>query len=101
MNIANLLTKTACTFPDLPALAHGMEFTHSYREFADQSAALAGALVSEFGLEKGDRVSLIMKNHPEYWVALFAIWQAGLVAVPINAKLHLNEFKYIEPMILL
>ncbi|MBT4090569.1 MAG: long-chain fatty acid--CoA ligase [Deltaproteobacteria bacterium] len=95
MNIANLLTRTAYTFPDLPALAHGMDITATYREFADQSAALAGALVNELSLEKGDRVALIMKNHPEYWVALFASWQAGLVAVPVNAKLHLKEFRYI------
>lgn len=95
MNIAILLTRTAQIFPDRPALAYGTEVTATYKEFAGQSAALAGALLNELGLEKGDRVSLIMKNHPEYWVVLFAIWQAGLVAVPINAKLHLNEFRYI------
>jgi acyl-CoA synthetase (AMP-forming)/AMP-acid ligase II len=46
-------------------------------------------------MKAGDRVALIMKNHPEYWVALFAVWRAGLVAVPVNAKLHINEFRYI------
>ena len=29
-----------------------------------------------------------MRNRPEYLEALFAIWHAGLVAVPINARLH-------------
>lgn len=95
MNIAQLLTRTARTFPHLPALAHGQEITATYQEFADQSAALAGALRSNYGLEKGDRVALIMKNHPQYWIALFAVWHAGLVAVPVNAKLHLTEFDYI------
>ena len=74
MNIANLLKRTARTFPDLPALSHGVETTATYREFADQSAAVAGALVNEYGLKKGDRVALIMKNHPQYWIALFGIW---------------------------
>ena len=58
-------------------------------------AGLAGALREKLGLDAGDRVALIMKNHPEYWVALFAVWRAGLVAVPVNAKLHINEFRYI------
>jgi len=95
MNIANLLNRTARTFPDLPALAHGTEVTATYQEFAEQSAAIAGALVGQYGLKKGDRVALIMKNHPQYWVALFGIWHAGLVAVPVNAKLHPTEFDYI------
>ncbi|TNE34580.1 MAG: long-chain fatty acid--CoA ligase, partial [Alphaproteobacteria bacterium] len=95
MNIANLLERTARTYPDLPALAHGRKTVATYREFAAQSAALGGALRDKFGLKAGDRVALIMKNHPEYWVALFAVWRAGLVAVPVNAKLHINEFRYI------
>jgi acyl-CoA synthetase (AMP-forming)/AMP-acid ligase II len=95
MNIANLLQRTARTYPNLAALAYGSEITATYQEFDTQSAALAGALRNELGLDIGDRVSLIMKNHPEYWIALFAIWRAGLVAVPVNAKLHINEFRYI------
>ena len=95
MNIANLLERTAKTYPDLPALAYGTEIVATYRDYADQVAGLAGALRGKLGLAAGDRVALIMKNHPEYWVALFAIWRAGLVAVPVNAKLHINEFRYI------
>jgi len=95
MNIAILLSRTARTFADQPALAHGTEIIATYAEFDAQSAALAGALLGEYGLHSGDRVALIMKNHPQYWIALFAIWRAGLVAVPINAKLHINEFRYI------
>ena len=36
-----------------------------------------------------------MTNRPEFLEALFAIWHAGLVAVPMNAKLHSEEFGYI------
>ncbi|USG61184.1 long-chain fatty acid--CoA ligase [Sneathiella marina] len=95
MNIANLLQRTARTYPDLPALAHGQDITATYHQFDEESAALAGVLRNDMGLQAGDRVALIMKNHPEYWIALFAIWRAGLVAVPVNAKLHINEFRYI------
>ena len=36
-----------------------------------------------------------MRNRPEYLQALFAIWHAGLVAVPVNARLHREEVAYI------
>ncbi len=95
MNIANILSRTARTFASLPALAHGTEIVADYRQFDNSAAALAGALRGKYNLQKGDRVALIMKNHPQYWIALFAVWRAGLVAVPVNAKLHITEFQYI------
>ena len=36
-----------------------------------------------------------MRNRPEYLEAMFAIWHAGLVAVPVNARLHRDEIAYI------
>ena len=36
-----------------------------------------------------------MSNRPEYLEALYAIWHAGLVAVPVNARLHRDEIAYI------
>ena len=36
-----------------------------------------------------------MRNRPEYLEALFTIWHAGLVAVPVNARLHRDELAYI------
>jgi long-chain acyl-CoA synthetase len=46
-------------------------------------------------LAPGDRVALAMGNSPEYLIAKNAIWHAGLIGVPINAKLHRKEFQYI------
>jgi long-chain acyl-CoA synthetase len=40
------------------------------------------------GLQAGDRVALFMANCPQYLELLYGIWHAGLVAVPINHKLH-------------
>src|SRR4030095_12499151 len=47
------------------------------------------------GLQPGDRVALAMSNSPEYIEVLYAVWHAGLTAVPMNAKLHQREFAYI------
>ena len=38
---------------------------------------------------------LFRSNSPQYLEALFGIWHAGLVAVPVNARLHRDEIKYI------
>jgi long-chain acyl-CoA synthetase len=40
-------------------------------------------------------VAILMRNRPEYLEALFAVWHAGLVAVPVNARLHRDEIAYI------
>ena len=52
-------------------------------------------MVDQVGLKQGDRVALAMTNCPEFVEALYAIWHAGLTAVPMNAKLHRREFSYI------
>ncbi|HYL91034.1 MAG TPA: long-chain fatty acid--CoA ligase [Burkholderiales bacterium] len=66
----------------------------SYGQLADRVARLAAGF-PRLNLEPGDRVGLAMKNCVEYHEVLFACWHAGLVAVPMNAKLHAKEFAYI------
>lgn len=95
MNIASLLDRAACIAGDAPALAHGTCVLASYRELRARAAALAQGLCDVHGLQPGDRVALFMKNSTEYVEALFACWCAGLVAVPVNCKLHPEEFRYI------
>ena len=95
MNIAALLQKTARTFPERPALSLGGRTTARYGALHLRAGAIAGALRDARGLAPGDRVAVAMANRPEYLEALFGIWYAGLVAVPVNAKLHPREFAYI------
>jgi long-chain acyl-CoA synthetase len=95
MNLAHLLLRTARWLPEHPALALGEAPVRTYRGLASRVQRLASSLASRFGLRPGDRVALAMKNCPEYYEILFACWHAGLVAVPMNAKLHPKEFAYI------
>ena len=53
------------------------------------------AWVAEFGLESGDRVGILSGNCPDYLEVLFAAWHAGLIVVPINARLHRDEVAFI------
>jgi long-chain acyl-CoA synthetase len=95
MNLAQLLCASARRLPQAPALALGNRTTATYGEFAARAARLAAGMLRRYGLARGDRVALAMKNCPEYYEVLFACWHAGLCAVPINAKLHPREFAYI------
>ena len=56
---------------------------------------LAHGLRTRLGLRPGERVALYMQNCVEYFEILFGIWHAGLVAVPVNAKLHPRELAWI------
>ena len=49
------------------------------------AAKLAHALVERFGVQKGDRVAVAMRNLPEWSVAFWAAAAAGAVVVPLNA----------------
>ena len=91
MNIAQLLVRSARVYPNAPALYHGKRLVTDYAGLAERAAHIAGHLRVSCGLRPGDRVGVFMKNCPEYLEVLYGIWYAGLVAVPINAKLHARE----------
>ncbi len=94
MNIGLWLARRAAADGARPALFLGQKQVSDYAGFHDQASRIAGALI-ERGINPGDRVALFMKNCPEYLIALFGIWYAGAVAVPVNAKLHGREAAYI------
>lgn len=95
MNLANLLHRMARVSPDREAVALGTRTLSSYGDLARRTGALARQLHVRFGLSDGDRVGIFMRNCPEYLETLYAIWTAGMVAVPINNKLHPAEAAYI------
>jgi long-chain acyl-CoA synthetase len=95
MNLAHLLSNAARSFPERPAVSIGDRRLYDYAAYGALSARIAGAFRGRLGLLPSDRVALAMTNNPEYLAILFAIWRAGLVAVPANAKLHARELSYI------
>jgi long-chain acyl-CoA synthetase len=95
LNVAALLHRSALLWPDRPALALGTRTVSTYRDLARQAAILARHLRGRLGLARGDRAAIVMTNCPEYMIVKYALWQAGLCAVPANAKLHRKEFQFI------
>jgi long-chain acyl-CoA synthetase len=95
MNLAHLLFNAARNSPERPAVSVGDRRLYDYAAYGGLAARLAGAMTERLSLRPGDRVALAMTNNPEYLAILFAIWRAGLVAVPANSKLHPRELAYI------
>ena len=94
MNIANHMVRAGLAFGDRPAIAEGVIEKYDYRTLASRVSRLAGALTNELGAIKGDRVALVLSNCSQYIEILYACWHAGLIVVPINAKLHSTDFIY-------
>lgn len=93
MNTAKLLTKSARTFPDNVAIIYGAEQIN-YAQFESRANQLANALL-RLGVRQGDNVALLQYNNPEMLVSMFACFKAGCGAVPINFRLHPNEYAFI------
>ncbi len=93
MNVGQFLTKSACTFPEKPALVHGQKRL-SYAQFNMRVNRLANAL-RRIGIQKGDRVAILQYNYPETLESIFACFKMGCGAVPINFRLHPNECAFI------
>jgi len=94
LSLVHLLLRHARQSPERPAIFYGTEPWATHGQWAQRSAGLARRMVAA-GLVPGDRVVLFMRNQPRYLEILWAAWWAGLVVVPVNAKLHPREAEWI------
>jgi long-chain acyl-CoA synthetase len=94
MSLAHLLLRHVRQEPERAAIYNGTATHATYGQWAARSAGLARRF-REAGLVPGDRVLLFMRNHPRYLEVMWAAWWAGLVVVPVNAKLHTRETEWI------
>jgi long-chain acyl-CoA synthetase len=94
LNPAAWLARAARADPGRVAIYRGTRPWIDYGGLALRAGRIAAGLRRR-GFSPGDRVALFMANAPEYLEALYGIWWAGLVAVPVNAKLHARELEFI------
>jgi long-chain acyl-CoA synthetase len=107
---ADILSKTAERYPENEAvifsspnrLANETELRKfenekyvnlSYRELEALVNALANALL-DLGIQKGDRVCLLMTNRPEFIVSWFALAHVGAIISPMNPSFKEREVAY-------
>ncbi|MGA8008653.1 MAG: AMP-binding protein, partial [Thiomonas sp.] len=91
-NVGQLLERSFKANADRPAYVF-MGHRTSYAQWGQQSTALAAYLQS-LGLQRGDRVALMMPNVPQYPAAVAAVLRAGLVVVNVNPLYTPRELEH-------
>jgi len=66
----------------------------TFEEHYGIAASISRSLADRFGIVKGDRVSIAMRNLPEWAMAFWGITSAGAVVVPLNAWWTGSELEY-------
>ena len=73
-------------------IADGERLT--FGELGEQATRLARALAGAWGVSKGDRVAIAMRNCPAWIVAYMAILKAGGVATLVNGWWQADELRH-------
>lgn len=101
--LPEILRRSVDRDPKHEALVYG-DRRISYGELAQMVDSLAFRLKEDYGVEKRDRVMLLLRNTPEFVVSFLAASQIGAISVPTNTRLKAPEIEYIlkdsEPSIL-
>ncbi len=88
------ILETSCRrFADLPAYGN-MGATITYRELDQLSRDFGAYLQKVAGLEKGDRLAIMLPNVLQYPIALFGAQRAGIVVVNTNPQYTPRELEH-------
>lgn len=87
--LSDWLRRTAAAMPDSPAIIEAgpgeEDRVTSFRELFEQAATLAARFV-EHGVQKQDRIALVLPKTTEAIVSVFASLLAGAIYVPIHPQ---------------
>lgn len=90
--VQEYLVKTAKEFPDKKAIHFmGKEFTYRYLH---ESALKVAAYLQKIGIEKGDRVAIMLPNTPQSVISYYGILFAGGVVVQTNPLYMERELEF-------
>jgi acyl-CoA synthetase (AMP-forming)/AMP-acid ligase II len=82
-NLAELLANTVAKYGDLEAIIT-TDSRLTYKQFASLVDHVSSDLYHKYGMRKGDRVALMLRNGWEFSVSFFALVKLGAIAVPLN-----------------
>ena len=83
--------------PDKLAMLHISEdMTERRFTFQDmkKESARAANYFKSLGIQRGDRVMLVLKRHYQYWFAVLGLHKLGAVAIPATNQLLEKDFTY-------
>ena len=83
--------------PDKLAMLHisedMTERRFTFQDIKKESARTANYFKS-LGIQRGDRVMLVLKRHYQYWFAMMGLHKLGAVAIPATNQLLEKDFVY-------
>ena len=82
LNLGTLLTSATRQFSSETALIYESE-RYSYEQL-DSSVRKFAADLKKAGIQRGDKVAIMLPNVPEFTIAYFGIVYAGAVVVSLN-----------------
>ena len=91
-NLASFVTDSAEQFGDRPALK--LDDTVVNYALLNEGSARIAELLKEKGLERGDRVGIMLPNVPYFAIVYYGVLRAGGVVVPMNVLLKGREVAF-------
>lgn len=92
-SLVHALRRVVGETPDLTFLTY-FDGRLGYREVDALSDSVAGYLAAR-GLERGDRVAVLLQNSPHFVIALLGAWKAGAIVVPVNPMYKSGEVTHV------
>ena len=89
-SLRDLYAETRSDLPFIVFEEERLTFDETWRA----AGRLATCLVEEFGIEKGDRIAISMRNFPEWIIAFEAATSIGAIAVAMNSLWQPEEMAY-------
>ncbi len=71
----------------------GTERRFTFQDMKKESARAANYFKS-LGIQRGDRVMLVLKRHYQFWFAILGLHKLGAVAIPATNQLQEKDFTY-------
>ncbi len=103
MHVYSLLKRAAERWPKRTMVICGDD-SITYGDLYKRSQLLAQELRNQ-GIGPGERVIIYYENSLQFYIAYFAVWQAGGIVAPLNVFLHENELiriiKEAEPKVVI
>jgi len=93
LNLVHTLSQTALKHPEHTAVNFEGQ-SYSYAQLNTYITKFASGL-SKLGIEKGDKVALVVGNSPHFIIALYGALKAGAAVIPVNPLYSPDELIYI------
>src|SRR5437764_10312165 len=92
MHLAQYFVQAVKRFPEATAVVDD-QVRWSYRDLYEEVSTVA-ANVQQSGVQQGDHVLVVLKNHRENMVIYWTCQLLGLIYTPVNFRMSLAELVY-------